>query len=299
MKLVTHYDLDGVVCAILLHSFIPNLSIVSTGYNRLNDIADEEIFNNKALIITDLALDKHHVNNLFLSNNKILWIDHHESSLPYKDLSNDKVKIYINPKFCGAGNVLKYFKDKQKFSEPLKTLTYLTNDYDMWQLKEVESRILNYIFWERKFNAFYKLFANGYDKSIVESFRPAYERKQDEIKRYLDSCDKYEFDSDNKKILLIFASKDVNDVTLTLPNYDYYFIVSDTHKISIRSKENDISTNLMTFEGQEFVESVGCHKLAGGINIRTAIKDSDELFDIYQKIIEGVIVNTQENKNEQ
>jgi nanoRNase/pAp phosphatase (c-di-AMP/oligoRNAs hydrolase) len=141
-----------------------------------------------------------------------------------------------------------------------------------------------------------KLFSKGYDKSIVESFRANYERKEDEIKRYLEKCDKYELTLDENKILLIFAAKEVNEISILYPDHDYYFIVSDPYKISVRSSENDITEGLMSLEGLDFVESVGCHKLAGGINIRKSIEDSDELFDVYQKIIEGVMMKIGETK---
>lgn len=285
IQLVTHYDLDGAVCAILLKSFIPDLKVNSCGYNNLNDILDEFVFTNKKSIITDLSLDKHHFNNLFLSNNNILYIDHHKTSLEYKDKSNDKVKIYINDKFCAAANILKYFKDKHKFSESYKTLAYLTNDFDLWQLKEIESQILNYIFWERKFNAFCNMFKNGYDASIVNSFRPLFDKHQIEIDKYLKSCNQQTITHNSKKILFIYASKYISDISLKIPDYDYYFIISNLHKISIRSKDQDLTTFIEKAQNKNFVNNAGCHELAGGITLNQN-ENEEELIDQYYELLE-------------
>lgn len=286
--LKTHFDMDGAVCAILLNSFIPNLNVTAIGYNRLNDEMDEFIYKHKISIITDLSLDKHHINNMILSKNNILYIDHHKTSIEHKDKGNDKVKIHINEKFCAAGNVLKYFKDKQKFSESLKTLAYLTNDYDLWQLKEPESQVLNFIFWERKFNAFCKMFKDGYDANIVKSFLPAFDRQQLEIDKYLKACEQQEITHNGKRILFIVSPKYISDISLKIPDYDYYFIVADPLKISIRSKDVCLTPMVEKMQQKSYVNTAGCHENAGGINLNRAESDS-ELMDQYYELMEILI----------
>jgi len=226
-----------------------------------------------------------------MSKHDILYIDHHQSSLEFKDQSTDKLKIYINEKFCAAGNVMKYFKDKQKFSQAMKTLTYLTNDYDMWILKERESKILNYIFWTRKFNAFMKMFEKGYDSSIVESFRKPFEKHEDGIKKYFDKREKYEIDfNDDVKFLMIFADKNVSDVTLVYPDFDFYFIISDKYKMSIRCGEKyNFNNAIEKVDCIEGVESCGGHLHAGGLIIVKNMFNDSELVDFYYKLIETII----------
>lgn len=294
---ITHYCPDGVVCSILLKSFIKNLEVKAVGYNSLNDMFDETILTNKKVIITDISLDDYHVNNMFLSNNNILWIDHHQTSLLHKNKSNKKVKIFINEKFCAAGNVLKYFKDKANFSEELKRLAYLTNDYDLWQLKEEESEILNFIFWERKFNSFMSMFEKGYDESKINAFRPAFKNYKDGIITHFERCEKYDVTLNEKKILIIYTDKYINEVTINYKDFDFYFIISNMNKVSIRSAEIDLTNGIKSVESLNGIESTGCHKNAGGINIaKSAFETTEALVDFYYELIEKIVTNSGELK---
>ena len=45
-----------------------------------------------------------------------------------------------------------------------------------------------------------------------------------------------EFMYDEYKCLVIYTSQYINDVTLLYPNYDYYFIIADSKKMSVRTK---------------------------------------------------------------
>ncbi len=294
MKLVTHYDLDGAVCAILLKTFIKQLVVKAIGYNTINDVLDEYIMNEKCLIITDLSLDEYHVRNMLASNNNILWIDHHQSSLEHKNKSTDKVKIYINDKFCAAGNVLKFFKDKT-FSDSLKRLAYLTNDYDLWQLKEEESQILNYIFWERKFNSFVDMFKNGYDDTKVNAFKPLFKKYKQNIQEYFEKCEQYDVTLHDKRFLLIYANKYINEITLNYPGFDFYFIVSDRLKISIRSKDDDLTPIFKSIESMTQINTIGGHKNAGGINLVDCFITNDEITDFYFELIEKIITGAINN----
>lgn len=283
INLLTHYDLDGVVCYILLRSFIPRINCKPIGYDKLSDNIYQFIAMHSKSIITDLSLSQGDIDLIKRFNNNTLLIDHHETSLPFKDQETEKFKVYINTKYCGAANVLKYFKGKQKFSESLKTLTYLTNDYDLWIHKEPESKILNYIFWQRGFNAFAEMFKNGYDEKIVQSFRAGYQREQDKKLEHLNNCEKYEFEENGKKLLLIFCLIGyTNDVSLTFPDYDYHVIISSQHKISVRCNNNhSLVEPFNTFKDTEWVDNIGCHKHAGGITFKTDLKE-DDLQEAYE-----------------
>lgn len=292
MELITHYDLDGASCAILLNSFIKNLNVKAIGYQGLKDTLQKYLKNFDSFIITDLSLDEEMVNQIVESKKKVLWIEHHETSLPFKDYSsnNFNLKTYINEKYCATANVIKFFT-RQKFSEELKTLAYLTNDYDTWKLKEEDSRVLNYIFWERKFQAFTKMFERGYDKRLVESFRPGYQRKQEEIYKYLDSCERHDVIEGNKRFLMIFAEQHISDVTLAYPYFHFWFIVSNKNKMSVRCDPRfDLSQAFKKLRDDDRIESAGCHKNAGGITIKPSkFKNDDKAIEYFLEIISIVM----------
>lgn len=284
---LVHYDLDGVVCAILLKYILKDVEYKPIGYNKIPDHADEFIFKHKKSVIADLNLDKQHYQNMLASKNNILYIDHHKSDPCF--VSKDNVKVIINEKYCAAANIMKYFKDKVDFPESFKTLTYLANDYDLFKLKEKESSILNYIFWSRGFNQFFSMFQNGYNASIVKSFYKPYEHHQKIVSDYIKSSPQYEI-NDCYKTLMIFCNQYISDVTLVLPDYDIYLIISDSHKISVRTKEpHSLVKSFEIISGFDDIESAGCHEYAGGINLSKNLTSDDKIMSMYETILKTIV----------
>ena len=283
MNLLTHYDLDGAVCAILIRSLYPEIKVKGIGYPKLSESLLALLQLQEPLIITDLSLALEDVDKIKASKVKTLWIDHHESSQYLKNLSTDLFTTYVNTKFCGAANILKFFKGKREFSTELKRLAYYTNDYDLWIHKEIESSILNFIFWSRKFNSFIDAFASGYSESIVDSFREPYAKHMDQVKKHLAACDKYEFFEGKKSALLIFTDKYISDVSSELPEYDFWFIVSDGHKMSVRCIDQyNLTKPFDSIKREVAVESCGCHKCSGGINlIPDKFDDNNDIMDYW------------------
>lgn len=297
MNLLTHYDLDGASCAILLKSFIPNLQVVATGYDNL---ANKLINFSKypRAIITDIGLTEENIKYLIRTKNKILWIDHHQTSLPFKDLQDDNLTVYVNDKFCGATNVLKFFHGKQSFSDQLRYLAYLTNDYDLWKLDEKDSKVLNFIFWNRKFNAFVSLFEKGYDEKILDSFRPAYERYEKEMFDYMMACEKYEFNEGGLGCIVLFADKFLSDVTITFPGFHFYFIISNIYKMSVRCSDDfDLAESFQKIRNLPSIENCGCHKNAGGISLvkESFNGDTIKVTKCFEDIIEIIIEGNKKN----
>lgn len=293
---LTHYDLDGVVCSILLKSFIDKIEIISTGYNRLNDIFKKVLKQDENLIITDLSLDEGQVNQFLNIRNKVLYIDHHESSRPLSNnfmIDRRQTTIVHNVKFCASANLMKFFKEKgQQFSARLNQLVYFTNDYDMWSLKEETSKKLNFIFWKIGFDKFLEMFKDGFDQKLVDQFELDYQRHNKDIKGYLLNCqtDEVEFEG-GVKCLIIFATKHINEVTIEYPNYDFYFIISNTRKISLRcNKPFDLIASCKYLSQMDCIESCGFHKHAGGVEIKPSYTLEDCLPEIIEYIYNEALI---------
>lgn len=287
---LTHYNLDGVVSHLLLKQVTKDLQMVACGYNKLPDKFNQVLNTDLPIIVSDLTLSQNDVLRLMKHQKKVLIIDHHKSS----DFINKELKFvksnityYINTKFCASANVLKFFKSKYQFSNQFKKLAYLTNDYDLWQLREIESRILNFIFWKEGADKFLDLFKDGYQEKIIDSYRFGFTKYQNEITETLKTAHKEDIEFDGLKVLLIYTSKYVNEITLLYPDYDVFFIVTSDTKLSVRIGNglNIFLTDAMKHIADfECVESVGFYDRVGGITLDSHFLIENHLIDIIESI---------------
>lgn len=295
---LTHYDLDGVCSSIMLRHFIGETKIISTGYNKIK-LKFQDILNkqSKYIAITDLNFSLDMIEYMVKTNRKYLYIDHHKSVFKLDGLYN--IDGIINQKFCATANILKYFKAKGKqCSENMKKLAFYANDYDMWILQTEESKIMNYIFWKNGFDYFLSNFKDGYNESIVNSFRKDYEKDQQYMKQYLENCQKdifsYKATIKDYKCLMIYANKYISDISLVYPDFDYYFIISDSHKMSIRTKtENSLEESFKIIRQNENIETIGCHEFAGGINLKSDVSDN-ACIDLFLNFIQIIVGNDED-----
>ncbi|MBO7043569.1 DHH family phosphoesterase [bacterium] len=273
---LTHYDLDGVSSSIIISHFIKDIVPIPTGYNYLKKKATDFIIGQSQGIITDLNFNKELFDLIKKSKHKYLYIDHHKLDL---DLSEyDTLTYYIDERFCATANILSYFKQRNKYTdnENIKKLAYYTNDYDTWLLKTEESQILNFIFWKVKFEKFFDMFKNGYNEKYVEENRKPFRDDYENARKYLDKCKKDEFKYDEIKCIMFYASEYQNLITIFYPNYDYYFIISDVHKMSIRTTTNiSLEYSFKDIEKLEGVETAGCHDFAGGVNLCQSLSEEE------------------------
>lgn len=289
---LTHYDLDGVSSSIIISHFIKDIVPVPTSYNYLKKKASDFIIGQSQGIITDLNFNKELFDLIKKSKHKYLYIDHHKLDL---DLSEyDTLTYYIDERFCATANILSYFKQRNKYTdnENIKKLAYYTNDYDTWLLKTEESQILNFIFWKVKFEKFFDMFKNGYNEKYVEENRKAFRDDYENAKKFLNDCKKDEFEYDNLKCLVVYASNYQNLITLFYPNYHYYFIISDIHKMSVRTTTNiSLEYSFKDVEKLEDVETAGCHDFAGGVNLVQSLSE-EESIDLFFKVMNIVLSYT-------
>lgn len=204
---VTHNDLDGVTCGILVKKFCDekniDLETISANYGEIPEIFYSVIATTKEkneklnLIITDLNVRKEVLEKI-LSHEcvySVVFIDHHEKEddLDFEELKrrfpNKKFYYNWNKEKCGA-SLTKEFLEKHggiKYTPEMEKLVYFTNLYDVWQSTHKDFPIalkLNDIYWhntKEKFDIFFKNFADGYD------WTDEYEKLAKEIANVRDS----------------------------------------------------------------------------------------------------------------
>lgn len=139
---VSHFDLDGVVCQIILKAVFKNIDFINAKFGEVEKHLEKTNFDKYDwIILTDIHPDD---SNILNKSNKIILLDHHETAT---ELNNPKNRRIVITTFCGAKLTKlffeKYFKiDLSNFN---KLIEY-TNDYDMWIHEWRKSTHFNWLF---------------------------------------------------------------------------------------------------------------------------------------------------------
>jgi oligoribonuclease NrnB/cAMP/cGMP phosphodiesterase (DHH superfamily) len=267
----THYDLDGVVCYILLKHLFSIERYYSCGYGKVDQKIDEIDLNamNVPLYVTDLSLNNEQYRKLDQIYEKIIYIDHHESSLI--ELKEFQIHGLINIERCACALIFYLYKkefEKLDCYENLKKLVQYTDTYDRWKIHEKEFKIgygLNELFWHYQFKDFAYIFKNGFDnfaKVEIEIIK----KNANEKKSILESAKRFVFDNEALVLILSDAENVINDATLLYNQYKIHFVISSgLRKISIRHTLDKNIAIVMDeiFKDDETIETYGGHKSAG------------------------------------
>lgn len=321
MKVLTHYDLDGIVSGIILYNYFleknkileNNKDIIYLNYsdsleNFINYIKDEN------LIFTDLNLELDLLKKCLENNNKILlYIDHHDTNynnefFSYVEKQKEKIKNFFINKSKSASLIL---FEKLKFKkERLRKLVELTNIYDTYQVDNenfLDAENLNFLFWKYKEEKFFNKFQFGFrnfdeeDKIFVEDFQ---NRKSEILKRL-------EIEKINlkDKIDLFYLNKEEKFVVNIIPYYfktDIAFIINDTKegfvRFSIRINKNfstTINDLILIIENdnrlKEKIVGIGGHEKVGGMTIKIE-ENFNEIIDFFKILINKIGLKEDQNK---
>jgi oligoribonuclease NrnB/cAMP/cGMP phosphodiesterase (DHH superfamily) len=279
---IAHNDLDGSVSQIILGHIFKNIKYIHCSFYKIDDILLSLDFSKYDYVfLTDIHPDNH--KNLLLSN-KIILIDHHKSAENYNNPS--KGHFVIPDKKVCASVLTKTFVEKMyniKLTD-LDSIVYLTNDYDMWNLKNSKSKLLNdvmfYLYRPAKFR---ELFFNG--RTRFTQYEIEWLRKRRKIfKDLYANLSVFEFQKINGCIAE--SHEFINEIChklMTEEKYNIVFIRNTTNqRVSVRHniKGLDIGSLLKT-KGYG-----GGHEMAAGF----WTSDSKD-FEIKIKTLENDINN--------
>lgn len=271
--LLTHADLDGVGCYILIKDFLNDklIWVCPTGYKSIEKNIKKISKKTKNILLTDLCLDQKYIDSIDKIFDNKFMIDHHQSSFE----RNIPFKSKINIEASGTLLTLHWLmKQGYKPSNDMKRFVKYVNDFDLWIHNHYESRILNNIYWELNFFDFYDEFKNGIGNNFKESeiykIGLSIEEKK---KNVILAADNWNI---NDKFRIVVIDKYISDVQFHY-NEPYIIIVQDK-KLSFRSTESLIDFYIeLSNNGYE----CGGHKFAGGV-----VYNSDEdLFEIIELVV--------------
>ena len=280
---ISHFDLDGAVCSILLRSVFNNVESVLLGQFQM-----EQFFNTKNLdgydyiIMTDLCYD----NDEFLNRSNVILLDHHSSAKKYHNVLNNKIVVESN----SASHLVKTFLERMfKVSlECFDDLVYMTNDYDMWKWPDRYSKksvFLNELFYYHKDN-FLERFAYG-DTRFTEDELVYLKKRIVDFKTYFAKLDIHYIEPINAAFVI--CNDYVNDVSQQLLYSDTYDItfcyIAKKKKMSIRTKRTDI--NLGTICKDNF--NGGGHPQSAGISNIENLIELKKIIDGFIKIVVGCV----------
>lgn len=231
---ISHNDMDGAVCQIILGHVYKNIKYIHTSFYKIDDILlslDYDLYD--WVILTDIHPDKEE--NLNLSD-KIILIDHHKSAQEYHDMS--KNHFVISDKNVCAAVLTKMFVEKMygiKLDD-LKSLVYLTNDYDVWNLKNSKSKLMNdvmfYLYRPVKFR---EQFFNGRTKFTKDEIIWLKKRRKI-FKELYDNIEIFEFSKINGCI--VESREFINEICHKLMEEEGYNIVfvrnPSNQRVSVR-----------------------------------------------------------------
>lgn len=294
--LMTHYDLDGVSCDILMSSMYDFSVKHKCGYMKVKQkIGNGELMWFDSCVITDISLTLEQYN--FISGeykDRFLYIDHHKPSVDMiADLPKNFSKCMMDHKFSATGIILKAFKKVQKLPG-VGPYVRAVDAYDKWRVKTHPDIFsmgydLNALFWYYGYEAYYDRFSNNYSLNYSVNEQEVIDEHKSNRDQAIQDSDKNDFGKNS--LLVLNPSKDyINDYTLQLPDYDFYYMVykngNDDMIISVRSPLDyvDVGAILRQVRDEfDIVVTAGGHPQAGGADLDGSTP-MDSILDVVERI---------------
>lgn len=216
---ISHNDLDGAVSQIVLAHVYDDITFINTSFYKIDDILESlEYDKYDYVFLTDIHPDDQ--TKLYLSD-KIILLDHHGSAEHYTDPSKHH---YVISGMCAAKLTLKFVEKMYGISlDHLHDLVEITNDYDMWILKDSRSKPMNDImFYKYRPKLFREEFFDGRTIFTAEEKRWL-EMREKKFKKIYDNLEIFEFDKINGCI--VQEKEFINEICHKLMDEEGYKLV--------------------------------------------------------------------------
>lgn len=273
---ISHNDLDGVGCGILVKAALTSVDTVYVSYDNIETTLEELAPGYSSIIITDLAPSRPAIERL-VAETELLLIDHHKSSedlkkYPFVVHSIDKCATSLTyDKLSSMGHDIKRYEN---FAD-------CVNDFDLWLLKRDDSLRLNMLLTLYGMGRFEKRFLSEPYTSFKPEEAMLVELEEERRRVYIENSAKniIEFtDNQNRKAAVLFAesyTSELGNYILVNTNLDYVLIIHAQRKrASLRSRKDvDISGIAVSNGG-------GGHKNAAGFSIDNDFNVQNILKDV-------------------
>lgn len=163
--IVHHNDLDGVGAAAIVANALSKGDIIETTFvpyyytdasaKDVNDALLKAANDGSDVYIVDISISSENIDkidNIYkISANRLVWIDHHTSSVTWMNSTYNTEKelhcnCIVNPRRSGAYHAWKYMHGYKKGTK-IPAFVSLIDDYDRYKLTEINSQYLNAAFY--------------------------------------------------------------------------------------------------------------------------------------------------------
>ena len=277
---VSHNDLDGAGCQILLGAIYRNIEYRNCSYNNIDkELMSIDSNDYDYIFVTDISPK---VNEVLDDFDNLILIDHHQTAV-----NKPEQHHYVNRKYSATfltnHSLTKMYGDEklQKFSKLVK----LINDYDLWIHKYKGSKALNNLFGLYNMKKFRERFRTGrlkltdHEKEYLQGIQDKFDKLYDEIEiEEFPNINVCWFESD------VFVN-DIADKLLHEEGYDIVmFNTLKSYKVSIRSKLEDFNFGLYLQE-----KGIGGgHIKAAGVNASSQ-EEMNNVVDMLEKDLYKVL----------
>ena len=232
---VSHLDLDGVGCSIVLQNIYKNIEFKSLKYGDVDEFLKTVNFKNyDCVILTDISPE--HIETFDLSD-KIFLLDHHETALKFHCPEKNRL---INTKNSASVFVKEFFEKLFNLDfYYLNDLISIIDDFDTWKLKDSRSRPFNELYFKMYESDFRRRFGNGNTKLTQEEIDYVLQRKK-EFNKVYENLDIWELDSINA--CFVISTNFINDICHKLMDEKGYQLTicinPKSRSCSVRTKED-------------------------------------------------------------
>jgi oligoribonuclease NrnB/cAMP/cGMP phosphodiesterase (DHH superfamily) len=261
----TNNDLDGVGSAILLGNVFQNFEYESIFFGdfmqKFPDWYDENRNNYDKIFVVGIPLEQSLINKT--DDKKLVFISDKK-----EELTTVESKLISEDSTSCSKMIYKIFKSKFDFPSEVKKFIAYINDYNSYELKTKEAKILNGLFRKsgsRKFYNFVNRFWGGVNEFTEAELKLAGSFYK-ELNAEMETLSLFSGSYKDLNVIATFSTFSANEIASTLlENYnaDIAIVVNpSTQYVSFRKKKD--STANIKFMAENICNGGGSEHAAGG-----------------------------------
>jgi len=261
----TNNDLDGVGAAILLGNIFQNFEYQSIFFGdfmqKFPDWYDENRNNYDKIFVVGIPLEQSLINKT--DDKKLIFISDKK-----EELTTVESKLISEDSTSCSKMLYKLFKSKFDFPDGVKKFIAYINDYNSYELKTKEAKILNGLFRKsgsRKFYNFVNRFWSGIGEFTESEIRLAGSFYK-ELNAEMENLELFFGSYKDSKVVATFSNFSVNEIAATIIEHydsDVAIVVNTSSRyVSFRKKKG--STADIKFMAENLCNGGGSDQAAGG-----------------------------------
>jgi oligoribonuclease NrnB/cAMP/cGMP phosphodiesterase (DHH superfamily) len=261
----TNNDLDGVGAAILLGNIFQNFEYQSIFFGdfmqKFPDWYDENRNNYDKIFVVGIPLEQSLINKT--DDKKLIFVSDKK-----EELTTVESKLISEDSTSCSKMLYKIFKSKFDFPDGVKKFIAYVNDYNSYELKTKEAKILNGLFRKsgsRKFYNFVNRFWSGIGEFTESEIRLAGSFYK-ELNAEMENLELFFGSYKDLKVVATFSNFSVNEIAATIIDHydaDVAIVVNTSSQyVSFRKKKGSAAD--IKFMAENLCSGGGSDQAAGG-----------------------------------